>query len=331
MSTWNPRKSHGFTLVELLVVIAIIGVLVALLLPAVQMAREAARRTQCQSNLRQLGLALHNFEGVNKRFPSAYDYTVTQLYPTVPNWAYRWSTHAMLTPYLEQSNIYNRLRLDVPLYLIGQNPAVFPENLDPVSQRVPIFFCPSDPQKRITKEWGPTNYVACWGDGSNSGADLNASGVFFIDSQMNLGGVVDGTSNTAAFSEQILGTGEVDSTLGAVLNTNRAKQGMVWLLGSVLSDSGCSDSSKPVTFGRGDRWADGAISQSGYNHYYPPNYKQPDCYSRVGTWKAARSYHPVGINVLMCDGSVRFVSNSIGIIPWRAISTRNGGEVVTAE
>lgn len=326
---FDCKKRSAFTLVELLVVIAIIGVLVSLLLPAVQMAREAARRTQCQNNVRQLGLALHNFEGVQKRFPSGYDYLVTTSYPTVPNWAYRWSAHAMLSPYLEQSNIYNKLRLDVPLYLIGQTPAIFPENLDPISQRVPVFFCPSDPQKKVTKEWGPTNYVACWGDGSSGAGDLNATGVFYIDSQMSMGGIVDGTSNTAAFSEQILGTGEADSTLGAVANTPRQKQAMVWLLGSALSDSACADTSKPVTFNRGDRWADGAASQSGYNHYLPPNAKLPDCYSRVGTWKAARSYHPGGVSVLMCDGSIRFSNSNIDLLTWRALGTRQGGEVAS--
>ncbi len=136
----DVQRRSAFTLVELLVVIAIIGILVGLLLPAVQSAREAARRMQCSNNLKQIGLAMHNFESAHRSVPSAYDYKVTSTYPTVPNWAYRWSAHAMLSPFLEQSNIYQSLHLDVPLHLIGLSPAIDPRNAPFVALPVPVFF-----------------------------------------------------------------------------------------------------------------------------------------------------------------------------------------------
>ena len=322
------RTRSGFTLVELLVVIAIIGILVALLLPAVQAAREAARRSSCTNNLKQIGLALHNFEGVNKELPSAYDYKVTTTYPTVPNWAYRWSTLAMLSPYLEQSNIYNSLRLDAPLHLIGQTPPIDPQNAPIVAQQVPMFLCPSDRKLTVSPGWGSVNYVANWGTGLNAGADLNADGLFYIDSRKRFADILDGLSNTAAFSETLLGTGQAPTTLGAVSGTREESKVMIWLLSSPMSDAGCTTASMPAHYTRGDKWADGAASTTGYHHYLSPNAKRADCYSRIGTWKAARSNHPGGVMLLLADGSVRFVSNTVDMNTWRRLASVADGQAL---
>ncbi|QDU30269.1 hypothetical protein ETAA8_53880 [Anatilimnocola aggregata] len=321
----HPRR-YAFTLVELLVVIAIIGVLVALLLPAVQAAREAARRMQCGNNLRQIGLALHNHESSLNRLPSGYDYHVTTTYPAVAQHFYRWSAHAMLSPYLEQSNIYNKLRLDIPLYMAGT--PTHPENVPLVKLNVPTFLCPSDVRKNVTPDWGAVNYVMNYGSGLPGGLDLDADGVFYINSKTRLADVTDGLSNTAAFSEQTLGPGGAATTLGAAQAAGKHRDVMVWLLSTTPNDADCMDPSKQADNVRGEKWADGAHSQTGYDHYLQPNTERADCYSRVGTWKAARSRHPGGVSVLLLDGSVRFVAQEVNQTTWRSVGTRAGGETL---
>ena len=158
----TPRA--GFTLVELLVVIAIIGILVALLLPAIQAARSSSRRTQCTNNLRQLGIALTNYESARQRFPAGAISRSYPAEPATPHNFYRWSTLAQLTPYLEQTAAYNALDMTVPLY--GRNLQVTPENQEGVARVVPEFLCPSDSGQRVSSAFGPTNYAACVGIGS---------------------------------------------------------------------------------------------------------------------------------------------------------------------
>ena len=234
-------------------VIAIIGVLIGLLLPAVQMAREAARRTDCSNRLRQIGLALHNYEGAKQRFPSAYEYKVTSAYPGIPQHFYRWSALAMLTPYLEQSNVYNRLNLSVPLHMIGHTPPIHPDNLPWVAIDVPSFLCPSDSLRSPTDGWGGSNYVANWGTGRDEGRNLSADGVFHIDSRRRIAEIRDGLSNTAAFSESLLGTAAATAAYSTIADTRQERDGMSWLLNSTMSDS-CWASGTPVNFTRGDKW-----------------------------------------------------------------------------
>jgi prepilin-type N-terminal cleavage/methylation domain-containing protein/prepilin-type processing-associated H-X9-DG protein len=330
------KRNPGFTLVELLVVIAIIGILVALLLPAIQVAREAARRSECSNNLKQIGVAMHNFEGVFKRFPAGHPHKVLPSHPGVLAMHYRWSALAMITPYMEQYSIYRDLNLDVPLYtFIGPNSGpgynVHADNAEPVSRLVKPFLCPSDLQREIDAGFGPSNYTACWGSGMPPWTVHTASttdGVFYDNSQTRFGDLLDGTSNTAMFSESTLPRPGTATSLTA---DNRADVTVSIPSGSVgaLTETLCSTLGANINTFRNARWVDGWPTRTGYDHRLPPNAFISDC-ARVGPirelWKAARSRHPGGANLLLCDGSVRFVSDSIDLDTWQALASRNGGE-----
>src|SRR5215210_777713 len=177
------RKSRGgFTLIELLVVIAIIAILIGLLLPAVQKVREAASRLKCQNNLKQIGLALHNYEGANGKLPPLYPGTAPG--STAFNYKYTWSVLAQLNPYLEQTAIYNSMDLTQPMY--DATNQITSQNRFAVVQKVPIFLCPSDRGLPVSSAYGvtdmgPTNYVASHGTGLSGGAygsPIAADGVF---------------------------------------------------------------------------------------------------------------------------------------------------------
>jgi len=329
----------GFTLVELLVVIAIIGVLVALLLPAVQAAREAARRTECNNHLKQIGIAMQNFHGSQGRFPAGHPHQVCPSHPQVLAFHYRWSPHAMITPYMEQYNIYEDLNFDVPLYTFvgpqsGPGYNVHPDNAEPVSRLVKPFLCPSDSERRVDEEFGPTNYTSCWGSGMPPFTVHTASetdGVFYDNSETRFADILDGTSNTAMFSESTLAragaaTRLSPENLGDVIVSFRS--GSV----SALTEQLCSTIGSDTNTFRNARWVDGWPTRTGYDHRLPPNSPIPDC-ARVSPmaelWKAARSRHPGGVNLLLCDGSVRFVGNHIDRETWHALGSRNGGEPLT--
>src|SRR3954467_10381401 len=212
----RSRKS-GFTLIELLVVIAIIAILIGLLLPAVQKAREAAARMKCANNLKQLGLALHNYEGANGKLPPLYPGTAPG--STAFNYKYTWSVLAQLNPYLEQTAIYNTMDLNQPMY-DSANQITAP-NRFAVVQKVSLFLCPSDRGVPVSSAYGvtdmgPTNYVACHGSGLSGGgygSPIAADGIFIAVYGNRITDITDGTSNTAALSESILGDGaEVSAT-----------------------------------------------------------------------------------------------------------------------
>ncbi len=328
------ERRSAFTLVELLVVIAIVGILVALLLPAVQAAREAARRMKCSNNLKQLGLAVHNRHNSYRQFPAGDPQEVCPDYPGIPARLYRWSALAMLTPYLEQSNVYRSLNLEVPLYghtgiYLGPGYGIHPDNTDPVSRVVNLFYCPSDQERRINEAYGPTNYKACWGSGMPPWTIYTSSttdGVFYEGSTTRIADITDGTSNTALFSESTLGPGGT-----ATLTEKNAGDVVVSLRSLPMTEATCSVIGSSVSTTRGERWVDGWPRYSGYDHALMPNSRIPDC-SVVspmrGLWQAARSRHPGGVNLLLCDGSVRFVADSVDAETWHAIGSRNGGEVL---
>jgi len=161
----------------------------------------------------------------------------------------------------------------------------------------------------------------------NDGSYVKADGIFYVDSKTAPADVLDGLSNTVAFAETLVGSGAPGSTLGAELAEGRLAEIMVRLMGTPLSETACGDPSRPTSNVRGAVWADGLAWASGYNHWRTPNAPVADCCSFLGVWKAARSRHPGGVNVLMCDGSVRFVGDSIGLSVWRGLGSRSGGEV----
>lgn len=326
---------------ELLVVIAIIGLLIALLLPAVQAAREAARRMSCTNNLKQIGLALHNFHDVHKAFPIGSPNKVCPGYETIPDWQYRWGPLAMLTPYMEQFNVYQSLNLNVPLYghtgvFNGPGVGVHPSNQQPVSQEISFFYCPSDKRQKVERDFGATNYMACWGRGApteTGTAIFDGDGLFMQDKAITFADVIDGTSHTAAFSESLL----PDANMSEPAVLTQSNKDVVIVGASSRSDpfltvEWCTRYGQPVASrpNRAARWVDGFVLYTAYYHWWEPNSRIPDCskWSPLRSlWQMARSHHPGGVNVAMADGSVRFVSQTVDLEAWRALGSRNGNEV----
>jgi prepilin-type processing-associated H-X9-DG protein len=234
----------------------------------------------------------------------------------------------MLSPYLEQSVIYNRLNLSVPMYCPPQFPPSFvhPDNVDTVAASVGTFRCPDDTRQQVVAGFGPTNYMACYGSGANSGTYAGADGAFYVDSKTRVADVTDGLSNTVFFSETPIGDGSADIPLSAALAQGQVGEVMVRLTAVPLSEAACTDAARPVSHFRGQTWADGLAWSSGYNHWRTPNSVLPDCCSFLGAWKAARSRHPGGVNALRGDGSVTFLSDTILLDVWRNLGARNDGQ-----
>jgi prepilin-type N-terminal cleavage/methylation domain-containing protein/prepilin-type processing-associated H-X9-DG protein len=342
------KKRFAFTLIELLVVIAIIAVLIGLLLPAVQKVREAAARTKCANNLKQLGLALQNYHSVYEAFPASGTYPTTNVPNTYPS---AWSVLATLNPYFEQTAIFNLLDTSVPMYqqagywfqiYAGGKPGS--NNPLAVTSIVPLFLCPSDINEPLDNSYGiplgPTNYACNIGSGTNTaGADVGPTdGPFYLGSAVSILAITDGSSNTAAMSESTRGGGPygvvprpavVDPTTTYVSIPFGSYTGQ-------LSDAVCANTAITslvnYTDPRGFSWAQGEIRCTAYDHHYLPNSILPDCIGYSGyttaAWRGARSRHISGVNVVFCDGSVHFIANSVDPATWHALSTIAGGEVL---
>jgi prepilin-type N-terminal cleavage/methylation domain-containing protein/prepilin-type processing-associated H-X9-DG protein len=318
----RPRRQCGFTLIELLVVIAVIAILIGLLLPAVQKVREAAARMQCQNNLHQIALALHNYHSDYGTFPQDR---------TFPN-ADSFSAHARLLPYLEQQNVFRLINWSAS--------SVFdPSNAVPLATVIPNFLCPSDPHAGIPPQWAATNYRANEGTslvmwyGSTDTSGVNASmppfnGAFDVNAPVRIAEITDGSSNTAAFSEHV--TGDFSQAVVTDFSDTFEPGTHPTTDDQAFADCQGTNTSSPATQGYsnvGAPWLYGYHSTTSYWHSFPPNTRS--CMfppSRIAT--TANSRHDHGVNVALCDGSVRFVSDAISLATWRALGTRNGGEVL---
>ena len=337
----NLRR--GFTLVELLVVIAIIGILVGLLLPAVQAAREAARRMQCTNNLKQLALATHNYESAFKRFPGLTGSS-------------SFSPQARVLPFIEQANLQNLIDFSQPLYV---GPA-FAARLNPVfvpatKTVVPTFLCPSDaiePTRPTTDAAGNTalmagvNYMFSYGSGTRTNYDdrYKTDGVVWENSWARFSDIVDGTSNTVLLSETLIGDSQTSTTVpeGATLarrsaswagvGVNPAPTPGLTFGGSTISNPDLSAVFPSQTTSyrgtRGESWIRGVPYSVVSNGYLTPNHAIPDVTAHGRGWFAPRSMHAGGANVALSDGSVRMITNSVDRQLHWAIHSRDGGEVV---
>lgn len=342
------KRRQAFTLIELLVVIAIIGVLIGLLLPAVQKVREAASRASCQNNLKQLGLAVAHFESARSHFPPAFPATPQSPYDLLPAYFHSWSVLAQINPFLEQETIYNKMNLKIPTYV----PPFFnisTENQFAVQQIVRSFLCPSDSIIELKGGYGvpvmgPTNYAVCLGTGTTQGgppfgSPWDADGMFRAKSPVRAQDVGDGLSFTAMMSESTLGDGP--EGFNGPMPASAQRVYAYVNSGTPLTESACTAATRwNVDRRRGFLWATGEIRCASYNHYLKPNDPMPDCVSNVinpgptnltaSGFRAARSVHSGGVNVLFGDGSARFIGNNIPLATWWAISTRSGGETVDA-
>jgi prepilin-type N-terminal cleavage/methylation domain-containing protein/prepilin-type processing-associated H-X9-DG protein len=311
------RSRPAFTLVELLVCIAIIGILIALLLPAIQAAREAARRSGCVNNLRQLGIALQNYESAHKHFPPGRGDPLPGVF----------STFAYLLPYIEQSALKDRIVFNQPptTFTIGATVYDGAVNEPAAIAKVSSFICPSDAASGniAGSIYGATNYAANSGSGTVDLGNIKAAdGIFYTASAIRFKDIVDGTSQTAAFSERILGSG---GTISQPVFTDPSHLMLQLAAGSDPTPANCIAAVGDTFAERGSKWILGNYGNTLYDHYYTPNPATWDCMN-IQQQKAllsARSSHPGGVNLQYCDGSVEFVRDDIALELWRAFSTRN--------
>jgi prepilin-type N-terminal cleavage/methylation domain-containing protein/prepilin-type processing-associated H-X9-DG protein len=329
-------RRTGFTLIELLVVIAIISVLIALLLPAVQSAREAARRISCVNNMKQLGLGVHNYESIAGSFPMAGIFTATS------GWV-GWSVHSRILPLLEQGSMFNSINFNLPYSK--------PDNTTVSAAAISIFLCPSETntQRTPASPFFPVDHsisdygwnLGDWYVWSNGGPTTR--GAFTLNTVRRFADFTDGLSSTV-LSAEVKAQTPVYFCFGGLANINS-------------SASIPSPNSDPYTVApeyRGScgvantghsAWVDGNAQETGMTTAWPPSkailnptgidvdLSSTPFFSGGPTYAAinARSYHPGGVNSLFGDGGVRFVKSTVSGDVWRALGTVRGGEVTSAD
>lgn len=336
MRCWHTAsRRRAFTLVELLVVIAIIGILMSLLLPAVQAAREAARRLQCANHLKQLDLALHNYHVQFTSFPGLGASTNVSF-----------SVQARLLPFIEQGNLQNIIDFNQPLYLgSSHSQSINPAQAVAAQTRIALLRCPSDPAEDIyvvssSETLAGGNYMLCAGSGTGTGYDLRYpnDGLFYYGSALGFRDIKDGSAHTIVFSESLLGTRvNVTSPANSPQGSDRLmgflgatpNSGAAGLSGIVDPDLRSLAAGASLWYGnRGFGWIVGKPLAVTFTAYLLPNDPTPDMHAMGIGYFAARSGHPNGVNAAMGDGSVRFVGNNVPLSVWRALATRNGGETL---
>jgi len=302
-------SKRGFTLIELLVVIAIIAILIALLLPAVQQAREAARRTQCKNNLKQLGLALHNYHDTLNTFPYRQGGTNTND-AVNGNWG-RLSGMVGLLPYFDQAPLYNQIMSPLTIGATtypANGPAPWQEAYTPWNAIIPGLLCPSESVHVRVNKIGNSSYAFNGGDSLNVNA-TNPRGPFGVNSRCNMRDFSDGSSNTIMMGERIFPLSNND--IGNVLYSSNY---------TIPNDCRATfnKTTKQYTTGTpqqqsGDRWTDGGAAYSAINTILPIN--SPSCawnnHDAQNGFYSAGSRHTGGCHVVLGDGSVRFISENI--------------------
>ena len=323
------RNRSAFTLIELLVVIAIIAVLIGLLLPAVQQAREAAARLQCQNNLKQLSLAFHNYQTANEAFPPVCTISTSTVSSS-------YSAFALILPYIEQGNLQNLINFSQP----------WSSQTAAAQCPVPVFACPDERNAQFNTttasppSW-PINYAVNCGTWFIFNPETGASGdgAFAVDISMRITDIVDGASNTLMLAE--VKAGQADLVNSGIPNTPNypppASPSALAGFGGTLK----------LNFGHTE-WLNGIILQTGFTTTFTPNTVCPyvangqtydvDFTSSIlgqnltsPTYVSfeSRSYHMGGlVNVALMDGSVRAIMNTISLPTWQALGTRVGGEVI---